>query len=155
MRKENFLTESDHYKNANLFISSVLGDVVRRFNDLKIEANNETNEDLDMLPGMIEVARLEGDLSMTRELRDDDRNIESESASSTRVFVSINGDNKKRIQEATSLINKTARQFKGSLQNDSGTNQSGTGQGLDKILGHRPEHEDLPLLTRYLNYVFK
>ncbi len=155
MTKESYGQEPEHLKNANGFISAVVKDIAPQFRGLSIIAINQTEDDINSFPGMIEAARLEGDTSLLDDLKRDDRDAERESARSTSVFVSITGDDRGSIQRATGIIHERARRFRGRNTNDSGINQSGVRSGLEKVIGHRPEHEDLPLLQRYLSYLFR
>lgn len=144
-----------HQQNAEHFIAGVLGQIASQFPGLKLEAVNQTMEDLAEFPGMSEAARLDGDSAMLEELREMDSETERESADSTRVSVTMTGDEKAQIEKAVKLIYEHARANYGKKQFDTGTGPYGPRQGLPKIIGHKPEQEDLPQWERYLGFIFR
>lgn len=143
-----------HHQNAEKFIAAVLGQVASQFPDLKIEAVNQTAEDLAQFPDLAEAAKLEGYQEMVKEINRGDAENERESAESTRVSVSLIGDQKPLIEQATKIIHQQAKRNRGNNTDDSGIGNYGPREGLPKILGHKPELEDMPLWERFLGYKF-
>jgi hypothetical protein len=155
VKTEEFGGQPEHYVNASLLIQRITNDVAPKFTDLRIQAINLTDDELSTFPGMLEEAKLQGDPSYLKDLQRDDRETEAASAHQTEVSVSIQGDVAERIQKATDMINNHARKLGGRNKSDSGISGATARRALQKLFGHKPEHEDLPSLIRYLEYIFK
>ena len=88
-----------------------------------------------------------------REFQDEDYETDIESATSTRVMITISGDNKKRINQVTQELKKLAGRNKGNNTLDTGTKENSARRQLKRILD-LDELNKLPLWELYLDYRF-
>jgi hypothetical protein len=146
--------EPEHHQHAEALIAYTLRELVGRFPTVRFDVVNVTDNDITSNPGMVEVARLEGLGTLARDIEQDGMEADVESALATQVRALMYSDVMRDINQATDMLAKRARQLNGSLTDDTGTVESGTGRALDHVLGHRPQHEDALQYMRAIGYKF-
>lgn len=151
---ENLTKRPEHQKSAERFIEVVMGEISPHFEALKITAVNQTEEDLNLFPGIIEAVKFEGDNEIVKVLSTMDSKTEARSAFCTEVFILILGNEIKLINKAARKISKKARQLNGEKTTDRGVNYYGPKKAMEKTYGKRPDINNLPLYQCYLGYTF-
>lgn len=146
--------EPEHRQHAEAFMSFVRGDVVERFPAVRFNITNTTEEDVLGAPGMIQAAKLEGWGADANQIAHDADEADKRSAMETMIQIGMYSDSQVEIEEAAKLLARRAAQLRGRVDGDAGVIESRIGKALDKILGHRPEHEDVARLMRLIGYKF-
>ena len=77
-----------------------------------------------------------------------------ESATSSLVRVWISSDSQGEIKKSITELNHQAIILSGQVNDNSGIHESTIGRSLDKVLGHRPQREDLPKYEQIIGYRF-
>ena len=151
---EKLTRQPEHLKSAERFIKIVMGEISPLFKTLKISAVNQTEEDLNQFPEIIEAVKLEGNNELVKILSTMDAKMEAKSAFCTEVFILILGNEIKMVNKVARKISKKARMLNGDKTTDPGINYYGPKKAMEKTYRKRPDINNLPLYQRYLGYTF-
>ncbi len=155
MLKDNPIwAEPEHIRHAQSFINYINNDLSGRFRSINFDVNNITSDEITSTPGLATEARLEKlyDIANEQELDGMKADIESASSATIRVFMKSNSATD--INKACDILSTKAHGLNGVVIDDSQIGESGAGKLLDRILGHRPEHEDVLQYSRIIGYKF-